>query len=83
MNYTPLDEAYKTHHVSSNTYGGIIQYSQSCIYCSYPSSKSLLGSRDGGAFRQCDRCRKNFRATIINDAVKNYSYSTGHLKGTN
>lgn len=82
MNYTPLDEAYKIHHVNSNTYGGTIQYSPICIYCKNPSSRSLMPS-DGGAFRQCERCRKNFRATIINDAITNFSYSTHHLKGTN
>ena len=82
MNYTPLDEAYKIQHINSNTYGGTIQYSPTCIYCNNPSSKSLMGG-DGGAFRQCNRCRKNFRATVINSAIPNFSYSTHHLKGTN
>jgi len=81
MNYTTLDEAYKIHHINSNTYRGTIKYSPICIYCKNPSSKSLMN--DGGAFRQCDHCRKNFRANVITEAVQNFSYSTHHLKGTN
>ena len=82
MNYTPLDEAYKIHHTNPNTYGGTIRYSSICIYCKNPKSKSLMNG-DGGSFRQCERCRKNFRATVINDAIHNFSYSTHHLQGTN
>lgn len=81
MNYTPLDEAYKIHHTNSNTYGGTIKYSTTCIYCKNPSSNSLMN--DGGSFRQCLRCKKNFRANVITEAVQNFSYSTHHLKGTN
>ena len=83
MNYTSLDEAYKIHHINSNTYGGTVSYSPICIYCKNPSSKSLIPSQDGGSFRQCERCRKNFKATIITEPVQNFSYSTHHLKGTN
>jgi len=81
MNYTPFDDAFKIHHTNSNTYGGTIKYNPTCIYCNNPSSKSLMN--DGGAFRQCERCRKNFMATVINPAIQNFSYSTHHLKGTN
>lgn len=81
MNYTPLDEAYKIHHINSNTYGGTIKYSPTCIYCKNPSSNPLMN--DGGSFRQCLRCRKNFKATVITEAVQNFSFSTQHLKGTN
>ena len=81
MNYTPLDEAYKIHHVSSNTYTGTLKYSPICIYCKHNTSKPLLN--DGGSFRRCDKCKKDFRATIIGPAVTNFTYSTNHLKGTN
>lgn len=83
MDYTPLDEAYKIHHINSNTYSGTIKYSPTCIYCQNPSSNPLIPNQDGGSFRQCLRCRKNFKATIITEAVQNFSYSTHHLKGTN
>jgi hypothetical protein len=81
MNYTPLDEAYKIHHVSSNTYTGTLKYSPICIYCNNPISKSLMN--DGGSFRRCDKCKKDFKATFIGPAVTNFTYSTNHLKGTN
>jgi hypothetical protein len=81
MNYTSLEEAYKIHHTNSNTYGGTIKYSPVCIYCKNPSSIPLMN--DGGSFRQCDRCKKNFKATVITEAINNFSYSTYHLKGTN
>ena len=83
MNYTPLEDAYKIHHTNSNTYGGTIKYSPTCIYCKNPSSKPLMLNQDCGSFRQCDRCRKNFRAIVINEPIYNFSYSTRHLHGTN
>lgn len=82
MNYTPLEDAYKIHHVNSNIYGGIIKYITTCIYCKHPFSKALMNT-DGGSFRQCERCKKNFKANIMNEAISNFSYSTNHLKGTN
>ena len=81
MNYTSLEEAHKIHHTNSNTYGGHIRYNPTCIFCKNPTSIPLMN--DGGSFRRCDRCRKNFKATIINDASNNHSNSTSHLKGTN
>jgi hypothetical protein len=83
MNYTSLDEAYKICHVSPNTYTGTLHYKHTCIYCKYPVSTPLMKDRDGGSFRRCDKCNKNFRATIINPAIDNFSNSTHHLKGTN
>jgi hypothetical protein len=81
MNYTSVDDAYKIHHVNSNTYCGTIRYSPSCIFCGNTKSTSLMN--DGGAFRRCDRCKKNFRANVVSEAITNFSYSTHHLKGTN
>ena len=74
---------YKQDSINSNTYSGIITYSPNCIYCNNPQSQSLMNDRDGGAFRQCLRCRKNFKANVITEPVNNFSYSTHHLKGTN
>lgn len=81
MNYTLLDDAYKIHHTNSTTYGGNVNYSPICIYCKNLTSKSLMN--DGGSFRQCLKCKKNFRANVITEAIQNFSYSTHHLKGTN
>lgn len=81
MDLTPLDEAYKIHHIDPKTYSGTILYSPVCIYCNNPQSLSLMN--DGGSFRRCMRCRKEFRATVLNESVTNYIYSTRHLSGTN
>ena len=59
MNYTFVNEAYKIHHINSDTYTENIKYSPICIYCNNISSKPLM------------------------NAIKNFSYSTDHLKGTN
>jgi len=84
MNYTPLDQAYNIHHINSNTYGGNIIYSPICIYCKNNQSISLFPSGiDGGSFRHCSRCKKNFKANVITQPINNISYSTHHLKGTN
>lgn len=81
MNYTSLDQAFN---INSNTYGGHIIYSPICIYCKNNQSISLFPkSSDGGSFRQCTRCKKNFRANVITQPINNISYSTHHLKGTN
>jgi len=80
MNYTPVDDAFKIHHTQSGVYGGTIKYSPMCIFCGCVDSNSLMN--DGGAFRQCQKCRKNFRANVVTEAVQNLSYATSHLKGT-
>jgi hypothetical protein len=38
------------------------KYSHTCIYCSNPESVSLMN--DGGSFRRCIRCKKNFMCRI-------------------
>lgn len=81
MNYTSLEDAYKIHHTNQNVYKQEIKYSPTCIYCSNSASKQLMN--DGGSFRQCERCKKNFRANVLCEPVKNYSLSTQHLQGTN
>ena len=80
MNYTPIDEAYKIEHVHPTIYTGNIKYSKQCIYCSHNESFSLLN--DGGCFRKCYNCKKNFRANILNPPVGNYKQSSQHLKST-
>ncbi len=76
-----LEDAYKIHHVASGTYGGTLKYSPKCIFCSSDNSISLMN--DGGSYRRCMSCRKEFKATILNESVTNYIYSTRHLSGTN
>lgn len=81
MNYTSLEEAYKIHHIQPNTYSGTILYDPTCIFCSHKQSVPLMN--DGGSFRQCYRCRKNFKANVVSSPIASYYNSTKHLKGTN
>jgi hypothetical protein len=78
MNFTPIEEAYRIEHVKANTYGGSIKYSKNCIYCCCDNTISLLN--DGGSFRKCYNCKKNFRANIISSPIINYNQSISHIK---
>ena len=82
ISYTPLDEAYKIHHINNNPYqnNNPQQYSPKCVFCSHNESLALLN--DGGSFRRCMNCRKEFKANILTQAVPNYLLSTSHLKTT-
>lgn len=70
MNFTPLDEAY--HY---ETYSEFIKnmqfpkYSPICIFCNFTKSTAL--SADGGSFRRCLRCRKDFKARIYYPNIQN------------
>lgn len=81
MNYTPLEEAYEIHHSTTNkNYYKQINYSPTCVYCNCPNSTPLMSD---GSFRSCTRCKKQFKATILNSPMPNYTNSISHLKGTN
>lgn len=82
MNWTPLEEAYNIQHSNLSNISSVI-YSPVCIYCGFMASTPLMGNLDGGSFRRCGKCRKDFRAAIVTNPVSNYTISTGHLKGTN
>lgn len=62
---TNLDEAYKFQTFSEFIPQTINfnRFSPRCIFCSSNNSISLMN--DGGSFRQCMNCRKQFRANII------------------
>ena len=77
MNFTPIEESLRIDHVSPNTYKGCIKYSKNCIYCHYENTSSLLN--DGGCFRKCLNCRKNFRAIILSNPIANYNQSISHI----
>lgn len=78
MNFTPIEEAYRMDHINPNTYRGSIKYSKNCIYCYCDNTLSLLN--DGGCFRKCSNCRKNFRAIILSNPITNYNQSISHIK---
>ena len=61
---TPLEEAYKFNSFSQYIKNGSLRtkFSPKCIFCSFHDSSSLLN--DGGSFRQCNRCKKQFKAQL-------------------
>jgi hypothetical protein len=81
MNYTQLDDAFRIHHTNPQIFNKKLNYSSKCIYCNNNESISLIN--DGGCFRRCVKCRKEFRATILSEPVENIVNSTRHLRGTN
>lgn len=80
-NFTFLDDAYKIHHTNPIIYNRAVVYNPCCVFCSNPNSVSLMN--DGGSLRRCIRCKKEFRAAIVSEAVPNLYIATQHLKGTN
>lgn len=76
-NPTPFEQAFQRYETDK------VFFNMRCIYCSHDNTISLMEDKDGGAFRKCLKCQKNFMATIMSPALNNYSYATAHLKGTN
>jgi len=75
------NSAFNINHVKPGTYGGTIVYDQTCPFCSHLESRGLMN--DGGAFRECKRCKKQFRANILGEPVANYTTATSHLSPNN
>jgi hypothetical protein len=67
--------------VNNNQLSGFVLYIPNCIFCLHEKTLPLMN--DGGCFRKCINCKKNFRANVLNKSIQNYSYTTSHLKGTN
>jgi hypothetical protein len=62
---TPINDAYHFQSFSSYINGNGLQtrFSPKCIFCS--SSDSIPLINDGGSFRQCNKCKKQFKAILI------------------
>lgn len=60
----PLNSAYNFHSFSSyiNNNGLQSRFSPRCIFC--PSTESIALLNDG-SFRQCNRCKKQFKAILV------------------
>ena len=65
---TSLNDAYKfqsfSQYLNSATPGALTNYSSICIFCSSRETYPL--TQDGGSFRQCKNCRRQFKAAYIN-----------------
>ena len=61
---TPITDAYQFSSFSSyiNNGGLRTRFSPICIFCSSKESSAL--TNDGGSFRQCNRCKKQFKARL-------------------
>jgi hypothetical protein len=66
LQQTPIENAYKFQTFSGyiNNNGLTSRFSPICIFCSSSDTISLMN--DGGSFRQCNKCKKQFRARFIN-----------------
>jgi len=62
---TPINDAYKFNSFSSYINDGRLKskFSPICIFCSSTNSTPL--TNDGGSFRQCNKCKKHFKSTLI------------------
>ena len=64
LRQTDINDAYKFHthsqFLNSSRAGSLTNYSPICIFCSSSNTHSLM--QDGGSFRQCGNCRKQFKA---------------------
>lgn len=62
---TPINDAYQFTSFSQyiNSGGLKTRFSAKCIFC--PSNESTPLSNDGGSFRQCTKCKKQFKALLV------------------
>lgn len=64
---TTIDDAYKY-----ETHSDFIKklkkpvFSSICIFCSSKNTKDLMN--DGGSFKQCMNCNKQFKSTIVRES---------------
>lgn len=80
---TPLDSAYKftTFSPYINNGGLNSKFSPICIFCSSNNTHSL--SKDGGSFKQCNTCKKQFRANLTGNNLINRFTGITPYKTTN
>jgi hypothetical protein len=66
LQQTPLANAYKFQSFSGyiNNNGLMSRFSSVCIFCSSSDTISLMN--DGGSFRQCNKCKRQFKAQFAN-----------------
>ena len=66
LNATSISDAYQYQTFSPfiSSTKNILRpnYSPVCIFCSHSESKALMND---GSFRECNRCKKQFRAVVL------------------
>ena len=71
---TPLNDAYQFNSFSSYIKNGGLntKFSQNCIFY---SSNNTMNLANDGSFKQCNSCRKQFKAKLSNNEMdKQLSY---------
>ena len=66
LKQTSIDSAYQFSSFSPYIMNGGLKrtFSQTCVYC---SSKNTMNLMNDGSFKQCNTCRKQFKASLINN----------------
>lgn len=65
---TPLDSAYQFNSFSPYIVNGGLnsRFSPICIFCSSNNTMNLIND---GSFKQCNSCKKQFRANLSNNQI--------------
>jgi hypothetical protein len=65
---TPLNDAYKFNTFSPYIMNGGLnsRFSQICIFC---SSNNTMNLANDGSFKQCNSCKKQFKAKLSNNQI--------------
>ncbi len=65
---TPINDAYQFNSFSTYILNGGLNttFSPVCIFC---SSNNSINLANDGSFKQCNSCRKQFKATLSNNQV--------------
>ena len=65
---TPLNDAYQFSTFSPYIMNGGLgsRFSPICIFC---SSNNTMNLANDGSFKQCNRCRKQFKARLSNNQI--------------
>jgi hypothetical protein len=66
---TPINDAYQFNSFSPYILNGGLntRFSPFCIFCSSNNTMNLVND---GSFKQCNSCRKQFKATLSDNQVK-------------
>ncbi len=73
---TPLDSAYQFSSFSPYIVNGGLnsRFSPICIFCSSNNTMNLVND---GSFKQCNSCKKQFRANLSNNQInQQFKYFT-------
>ena len=70
LKQTSIDSAYKFNSFSPYIMNGGLNsiFTPICIFCSSHNTKNLVND---GSFKQCNRCKKQFKANLSKNQINN------------